>query len=125
MAQLKNKSCADRKSRFNFLPNIKTRSFDVIFLLKSIDTAALVCKFLAACIERMRIGTDFDRYQRIFVAVFPLDRLIRCFCRTAQKFETGACVHKYNGMVIRMDACFHLIHLLFALTVLSSQSLIA
>ena len=70
--------------------------FNTILFVELINTAASLCRFLLACVERMALGADFH-----------VDTLVRRTCYKCVPAVAGHCCL----MVLWMDSFAHDFHL--------------
>jgi hypothetical protein len=72
------------------------------------DSAHRVNELLLARVKRMGCAGNVDVYDRVFVAVFPLNRFFRRFHRrTRQNSEVSGLVLENNGLVFGVNVVSH------------------
>lgn len=103
--------------RLLFLAEIRTGKF----LLEFFNTASCVDEFLFAREKGVRGTGDIHAYQRIFIAIFPLDGIFGLDRRAGEDGKIGRYVLKDNGSVVRVDVAFHLQHFTFVDSIRQNQ----
>ena len=81
------------------------------FLVEFIDSPRCVNKLHLSGIERMRAARNFKLDQRIFIAIFPLDRIIRWSAWLWHKgIVAGEVLEDDCSVVLWMYFLFHYLH---------------
>ncbi len=79
-----------------------------VFLLKLVDTAGCIHKLALAGEEWVRLVRDFHLYQRVLVAVFPLDSFLRAGSRLSEeRLVARDVLENYCPVFCRMNSFFH------------------
>ena len=95
-----------RACSFSFFAG-KILAFLSVALVELVHTTCGVDELLLAGVEGMAVAGDFNFDQRVFVAVFPLDGVLRVDGRLGQEGEIGGYIFEDDRPVIRMDIFFH------------------
>ena len=78
-----------------------------LLLHETLDTTRCIHDLLLSGVERMRCTGDVQFLQRIFVAIFPNDRVTALYCGPSQDGKVSGWVLEDHKGIFWIDAFFH------------------